>query len=407
MADATAESPRPAATASDNKLLKAAWDRQNAYSKNASRYQDRFVFLRGLLAVLSVLVVVLSVLEGRVAESIPLNAALLVLPIVITALLAFSVKFDRGQNWILLRGNAESLKMEIFYYRTRVGPYAQNRDAQLAERIKKISERIRGSPVHQGALAPYEADSEPRPSMGILVGLAVFIYSSLATLLGKLWQILFRLEDSKPEYSKDDKYSDLDNAEAYINYRLNNQFNWYRSKAKELARQVQFFQTGIYFFGGLGTLLAATENLKGWVAVTAAMTGALTNYLEFKRVEASLVGYNQAADALYDIRAWWYSLPTQERNSSHRSKSFRKLVQNCEETIRSEHSSWLQDMQDRLSNLYGSAEDDANGNADTTMTASTTVLEDQTVKITQATQSLAAEEETQKAKSENSEDKMP
>ncbi|MEM1368413.1 MAG: hypothetical protein AAGG02_10425 [Cyanobacteria bacterium P01_H01_bin.15] len=41
----------------------------------------------------------------------------MVLPITITGLLAFATKFDRGQNWALLRGASESLKPEIFYYR--------------------------------------------------------------------------------------------------------------------------------------------------------------------------------------------------------------------------------------------------------------------------------------------------
>ncbi|NEQ53735.1 MAG: DUF4231 domain-containing protein [Leptolyngbya sp. SIO3F4] len=135
-------------------LLKTAWQRQLAYDVNASRYQRRFVRLRTGVTVLSVLVVVLSVLTGgslcdddaniwtgchsffERIEPITDNA-LLILPIAITALLAFSVRFDRGQNWLLLRGNAEALKMELYYYRTRVGDYGQNRDAVLSKRIKQ------------------------------------------------------------------------------------------------------------------------------------------------------------------------------------------------------------------------------------------------------------------------------
>lgn len=367
----------------ENDLLKAAWARQKAYSENASRYQERFVFFRGALAILSVLVVFLSVVESYFGDSnnvLILDWMLLGLPIIITALLAFSVKFDRGQNWILLRGNAESLKMEIYYYRTQVEPYAKDRDAKLAEKIKTISERVKGSPVHQGALAPYETDIDAKPRLGLLIRLGMFIYHGIGNVVGTLWRLLFQFQDPKPKYFKDDKFSDLVDAEAYINCRLNNQFNWYRNKAKELARQLQLLQAGVYFFGGLGTLLAAFDLLNRWVAVTAAMTGALTNYLEFKRVEASLVGYNQAADALYDIRAWWYSLPSQERDSAKNAKSFRKLVQNCEETIRNEHSSWLQDMQDRLSNLYGAADEDSD--EDSGLAFATEIVEESSVEET-------------------------
>lgn len=354
------QSPAAPADTSTNQLLHVAWDRQNAYSKNASRYQSRFVFLRGLLAVLSVLVVVLSVIEGRLAadttSELWVGRVLLLLPILITALLAFSVKFDRGQNWILLRGNAESLKMEIYYYRTQVGAYETNRDAVLAKRIKLISERIKGSPVHQGALAPYEEENgATKPRMGLVVRLGIILYDSISDALKYVWRLLFQYRESPPRKLKEDKYSDLQDPNQYLVYRLEDQFNWYRSKAKELARQLQWFQTGVYLFGGAGTLLAASDNYKSWVAVTTALTGALTNYLEFKRVEASLVGYNQAADTLYDIRAWWFSLPPAEQA---KAKNFQKLVESCEETIRSEHSSWLQDMQDRLSHLYGAPEEE-------------------------------------------------
>ncbi|HEY9734669.1 MAG TPA: hypothetical protein V6D06_00250, partial [Trichocoleus sp.] len=71
---------------------------------------------------------------------------------------------------------------------------------------------------------------------------------------------------------------------------------------------------------------------------------------EFKRVEATLVGYNQAADALYDVRAWWLSLTPQEQGNP---ENVTLLVKSTEETIRSEHLSWLQDMQDKLAQLYG------------------------------------------------------
>ena len=118
-------------------------------------------------------------------------------------------------------------------------------------------------------------------------------------------------------------------------------------------------QTSVYCFGGVGTLLAAI-GFQNWVALSTALATALASYLEYKRVEATLVGYNQAADTLYDIRAWWYSMGQEERA---KMANFEKLVVSTEETIRSEHTSWLQDMQDRLSNLYGDAgEEEASEN---------------------------------------------
>lgn len=347
----------------NNKLLKIAWQRQQTYDKNAARYQSRFVTLRAWLAILSIAVVVLSITEALYSENLNLwgrellNNSLLLLPIAMTGLLAFSVRFDRGQNWILLRGNAESLKMEIYYYRTRVGDYTENRDIVLAKRLKEISERMRGGPVHQGALFPYEEEPDSDLMLGVLIQLLLQIQRVILRCSKQLWNFLFQLQQrSTDPIAAENKFTDLTIPEDYICYRLENQFNWYRKKAKKLAKQLQFFQSAIYLFGGIGTLLGALEPLRSWVAMTTAITGAATNYLEFKRLEASLVGYNQAADALYDIRAWWYSLTPGERD---RPKNFQKLVSSCEETIRSEHSSWLQDMQDRLANLYGTSEEES------------------------------------------------
>ena len=379
----------PTASPPENPLLTIAWARQSVYSDNAKRYQSRFVRLRALVGVLGVLVVILSVSAPLIngadtgADTTVsyltrfIDVLLLVLPITITALLAFSVKFDRGNNWILLRGNAETLKMELYYYRTRVGPYKlkkakslgesqalkeprKDRDAILAERIKLISERIKGSPVHHAALDPYEEQAQSEWQLGFVIRTAQWLRQSILHYSSLTWQGLFRIKEEKLEKprrdTKDTRLQDLDDPEDYLAYRLEDQFNWYRNKAKALDRQLQFFQGSIYLFGGVGTFLAALQlPFKSWVAVTTALTGAVTNYLEFKRVEASLVGYNQAADALYDIRAWWYSLPPAERKQPDK---FEKLVISCEETIRSEHVSWLQDMQDKLSQLYGTGEDD-------------------------------------------------
>ncbi|HEY9660897.1 MAG TPA: SLATT domain-containing protein, partial [Allocoleopsis sp.] len=87
------------------------------------------------------------------------------------------------------------------------------------------------------------------------------------------------------------------------------------------------------------------------VAVSGALTAALTSFLEFKRVEATLIGYNQAADSLYDIRTLWLSLSEHERKLD-------LLVKTTEEIIQSENASWLQDMQDRLADLYSQVKPD-------------------------------------------------
>ncbi len=384
-------------------LLQSIWQRHDVLDSNATSTQRRFFFLRRFLGYMGVLVVLLAVVQPLLmnqailqtlgAESRDLadwqvyhdelqslslwalwqrhkflaiaNFLLILFPIAVTGLRAFAVKFDRGNSWVLLRGSTESLKMETFYYRTRVSPYHENRNQVLAEKLQLLSERIKGSTVHQAAFNPYEGELPKRLDLGLVwLGLH-WPWVWINRLVGQLWQVLFKYREvpldppsasADADLSPEDRlyqrrYADL-TPETYLRYRLEEQFGWYRNKAQIYNRQYQIFQTGVYVFGGLGTFLAAT-GLQNWVAVTAATVGALVNYLEYRRIEVTLIGYNQAADALYDIRAWWSSLSvTAQANPD----LFAKLVSATEETIRSEHSSWLQDMQDRLANLYESTE---------------------------------------------------
>jgi hypothetical protein len=382
----------------NRELLDLAWKRQHIYSVNAVHARQRFSGLRVILASLNVLVVVLAVIQPQLnattnacpgisflfqaAIAQPLASALaalpifgldqspgficgvnfllVLLPITVTGLLAFSVKFDRGNNWVLLRGNAEALKMSIFYYRTGVRPYtAENRDALLAQRLKSISERLKSSPVHHAAFHPYEQQPPQAVQRGIVVQAISSLSDRCTRSLQAVWNWLFRYEPT-PLAREADPLTNL-SPDTYLQVRLDHQFNWYRSKAQRYDVRLQYFQAGIYFFGGLGTLLAAI-GWQVWVAVTTALVAALANLLEYKRIEASLVGYNQAADALYDIRAWWSSLSPKERQNPEK---WALLVNSTESTIHSENASWLQDMQDRLADLYGQADAEENSNSDT------------------------------------------
>lgn len=400
LSDVDAASPEVANLA----LLQTVWQRHDILDRNATSTQRRFFFLRRLLGYMGILVVLLAVVQPILMNQAILqtlgvgsrdladwqayhdalqnlslwalwqqhkwlataNFLLILFPIAVTGLRAFAVKFDRGHGWVLLRASAEALKMETFYYRTQVPPYHENRNQVLAEKLQLLSERIKGSTVHQSAFNPYEGETPKRLELGLVWLLVHWPWVWVNRLLMQLWHGLFRYREvpiapSEPApadvaLSPEDniyqrRYVDL-SPETYLRYRLEEQFSWYRNKAKIYNRQYQIFQTGVYVFGGLGTFLAAT-GLQNWVAVTAATVGALVNYLEYRRIEVTLIGYNQAADALYDIRAWWYSLST---TAQANADLFAKLVTATEESIRSEHSSWLQDMQDRLASLYESTE---------------------------------------------------
>jgi hypothetical protein len=255
--------------------------------------------------------------------------------------------------------------MEIFYFRTQVKHYRTNRNAELANRLQLLSKRLEGSVVQQRALYPYENQPKMKVRLGILLRWGKEMSTWSNRLVESCLEFLVGIKEEvaeKPDIAiqgRDDRMSDL-TPESYIKYRLESQFTWYRQKARVYDRQHQILQTSAYIFGGLGTLLAAI-GFQSWVAVTAALAAALISYLEYRRVEATVMGYTLAADTLYDIRTWWLSLSDAERA---KFENFEKLVVNTEETIRSENNSWLQDMQDRLANLYDADSKDETSESD-------------------------------------------
>ncbi|NEO29105.1 MAG: DUF4231 domain-containing protein [Symploca sp. SIO3C6] len=318
-------------------VLQHAWERQSTYGKNAKASQSRFFCLRIGILVLSVLATLLAVTHSVIGEILGNSHAaikvihlfLLLVPIILSVLLAGAVKFDKGNNWILLRGSAELLKKEIYCYRARVGNYSDlnSRDALLANKVKLISQRLKGTPIHYTSLSPYEGE--------------VLSKNNLFNL--------FKGKGNKPqeEHNKnDDKFSDL-TATNYLKLRLEDQFNWYRKKTRQLDKQLHYFQWGVYILGGIGTFLVAVKQ-EIWVAVSTVLAAVFSSFLEIKRVEATLIAYNQAADDLYDISTWWSSLSDQAKLDN-----FELLVLKTETTIQSENAGWVQEMNDALTELYG------------------------------------------------------
>lgn len=319
-----------------NPTLEDAWQSFAKYDKNAVKAQKRFILQQKLILGLGVTATTLAVAYStldRIAETgeggwlqplanEPLlqvmHGCVIIIPIVLSVLIAGSVKFNMGISWVMLRSSAEALKKEIFRYRLRVGEYYQedgnpdSRDVHLARKVKQISKRLMETQVNQTGLEPYNGKLPPYAAEG------------------------------------DDGFSDLipDN---YVECRVEDQFNYYQKKALRLSRELQRFQWLVYILGGIGTSLAAF-GFDVWIAVSSALATAFASFLEFKRVETNLVSCNMAASDIYDIRTWWRALspPAKAQQSN-----IEILVGSTEAVIQSENLGWVQEMRDALSEIYG------------------------------------------------------
>jgi hypothetical protein len=339
--DTSTPSPLPSTLPLASPILEDAWIRFGKYDKNALRAQRRFIWERKLILGLSVaataLAVLYTVLESSKwqlpystgpSSSIDLMQYLLpvlrfcvvTVPIISGALAAFTVKFNMGVNWVMLRSSAEALKKEIYRYRMRVDEYglnplqAESRDVQLARKLKIISRRLMETQVNQTGLQPYDNKQPP----------------AYITNTG------------------DDGFSDL-TPEQYVLWRVDDQFSYYQRKSIKFSKEAQRFQLLILVLGIVGALLAAFK-LEIWVAVSGAFVTAFTSFLEFKRVESTVIACNRAAADLYDIRTWWRSLSDTEKTQR---VNIETLVDSTEAVIQSENAGWVQEMRDALAEIYG------------------------------------------------------
>lgn len=312
--------------------LEDAWKRFADYDHNAKIAQKRSLGLQkwilGLGVAATFLAVSHSILKPVETPWIAqangyLRYLVILMPIVVSILQAGAAKFKGGANYILLRGSAEALKRQIYRYRAQVGIYSpeetktEPREVKLARKVKTVGGQLMKTEANQGSLKPYQGQLPPH-------------YEG-------------------PE--DDDGFSDLD-AEEYLTWRLEDQLKWYRSRTERFDKQLRRFHWLILSFGGVGTFLAAI-GLEIWIAVTVALAGALSSFLELKQVEATLLAYNQATTDLGGIRIWWHALPREDRTKQENKE---KLVMNTETVLQTELAGWVQEMRDALAELYEEAE---------------------------------------------------
>jgi hypothetical protein len=328
------------------KLLRDAWQRFATYDANANRLQKAFRQVQFWILAFGLIAVFLVVFEKQGLELVKdqqvkklseqtqrpnkplqtieqalgwLRFPIIVVPIIISVLLAYYNKFRPGTKWVLLRGSAEAIKREIYCYRSRTGAYSRDRlttdsrDDVFHERLEPVSRRLMQTEVNQGALTPYNGPLPP---------------------------------EMEGAQKGDDGFSFL-TPTRYIEIRLEDQLSYYSKKTPKLQAEIQRMQTAILVAGGVGTLFAAV-GAELWVALTTSLATALTSSVASRQLEETLVRYNQSAADLANVKDWWTKLsPAASRNP----KNIDQLVEVTEKVLESELGGWVQRMENALAQL--------------------------------------------------------
>ncbi|MDM8554830.1 SLATT domain-containing protein [Desulfococcaceae bacterium HSG7] len=322
-------------------MLKLAWNQFGVYDLNAIRHQRQFFRIQNAIIWLGVTGTALALIQSWIRCSniftitypkVVMYYLVTATPIMVTILVAAANEFKSGNKWVLLRGSAETLKSEIFRCRilNKNHNIRQSSDATetgLAKKLEQMSNRLVQTEINLSALRPYKGPLPPMYATG----------------------------------PGDDGFSAL-SPEKYLTSRLEDQLSFYISKTAKLEKRSRLLGWLVFIMGGLGTMLAAF-NMGMWVALTNSMGAAFGIHMKYEMLQESLTKYNQTAVALTNVRNWWLSLSVTEQAEK---SNITILVENTEGILRSEFSSWVQEMQDTIAELQKEEAEEENDDKEET-----------------------------------------
>jgi hypothetical protein len=299
-------------------VLKSAWQEFAACDHMASRLRTRFTCFQASILFLGVAATLLALIYNE-THAQALHWLVVAAPVLVSVLIALAGRHAAGQRWVLLRAAAETIKAEIYRYRTRTPPYdgqaadkTAPRQQVLADRIDAIKDRLLQTEVSSGPLPAYDGPLPPE------------------------------MYGAGPD---DDGLSPLSPAR-YLSIRVDDQLAYYHGRVRSLSRRRWRLQLVAIAAGGTGALLAAA-GFDLWVGLTGGVTAASLAYLGYLQVDNTIVTYNQSAARLAGLERWWLALSA----GQHGPGAFQALVARAEEVLTGELAGWVQQMNDAMADL--------------------------------------------------------
>ena len=267
---------------------------------------------------LGVVATLLALIDNKLKEP-ALHWAVIVVPILISVLIAVASRRAVGQRWVMLRAAAESIKAEIYHYRTLGNAPAREhvrtasaRQQQLVSQLDVIETKLMQTEASSGPLTPYQGPLPPE------------MYGA-----GR----------------DDDGLSPL-GPDRYLQIRVRDQLAYFHERIRTLNRRRNLLQFLAIAAGAAGAILAAA-NLEVWIGLTAGASAAALAYLGYLQVDNTIVTYNQTASRLALQERRWRALRPAQQNEV----AFEHLVTSCEAALATELSGWVQQMNDTLEDL--------------------------------------------------------
>ena len=331
----------------DEAVLKGAWRTCATYDGIAVREHVAFQRFQATIIVLGLAATLLALIENlthrqdltRGPENhSPLRWLVVIVPILVSVLIARSARRSDGDRWITLRAAAEEAKTEIYQYRTRTGAYRdeqrQRRQwATLAARGVSAGKRRDRTQAAGGQGGPPSSRRQTRILQARLSRVNDHVVKTHAAM-GPLTPYAGPLPPQVAG-STDDGLSPLD-AQGYLRIRVQDQIGYFHQRIRYLDRLRTRLELVAIAAGGAGAL-AAAFGVGTWIGLTSGITGAALTYRGYMQVEDNIVAYNQAASRLADLDRWWHALSPGQRTT----KALGYLVSTAEMVLARERAGWV------------------------------------------------------------------
>lgn len=299
-------------------VLKEAWQRFATYDQLAVRLRRMFTCFQALILLLGVIATLLALIDNQVKEP-ALHWAVVVVPILVSVLIAVASRRTVGQRWVMLRAAAESIKGGIYRYRTldtvpakdHAKPAAAAR-RWLASELDVIETRLMQTEASGAPLTPYEGPLPPE------------MYGA----------------------GRDDDGLSRLGVDRYLQIRVGDQLAYFHRRIRTLNMRRNLLQGLAIGSGAAGTILAAAR-LEVWIGLTAGVSAAALAYLGYLQVDNTIVTYNQTAARLDALQRGWRALSPAQQNGA----AFERLVTSCEAALATEQLGWVQQMNNALQDL--------------------------------------------------------
>lgn len=123
----------------DLPVLKDGWQRFATFDGMAKAARTGFERVQASILLVGILATFLALLNDPLGSA-ALHWAVVALPIAGAILIGWAQRLAAGKRWMLLRAAAETIKREIYRFRTGTGVYASDaRQVRLAERLEMIA----------------------------------------------------------------------------------------------------------------------------------------------------------------------------------------------------------------------------------------------------------------------------